>query len=237
MRVAICDDEQTQRELITKYLNEWAKLRNVDMSITAFSDGSKLLFAWEEDKAYDLLVLDIEMGESNGVELAKKIRESDELVPILFITGYEQYMEQGYEVAALHYLVKPVNTDKLFTVLDRLRNAKPEIKLLFQTADVVISLPASRIWYIEASGHYCVLYTQEECYELRQSITALEKYLNERLEESSPFIKCHRSYIVNLQHIASIVKNELIMDNGKRLPISRYSLKVVNEAFINMYRC
>ena len=104
MRIAICDDEESQRALIEKYLYEWAEARSLILETVAFSDAEQFLFEWEEDKRYDLLVLDIEMGAINGMDLAKRIRREDEEIPIVFITGYESYMAQGYEVSAMQYL-------------------------------------------------------------------------------------------------------------------------------------
>lgn len=237
MRIAICDDETAQQQLLSKYLHEWGASRGIPIEIAAFPDGESLLFAWEEDKAFELLILDIEMRKINGMELAQMIRKTDELVPILFVTGYDQYMAQGYEVSALHYLLKPINTDKLFHVLDRLQNSvRTEKKLLFKTDEAALSIPAAKIWYFEACAHQCMLYTADEKYEIKQSITALEKYLTENGNMgTSSFVRCHRSYIVNLQHISTIVKNELILDNGIRLPVSRHTCKAVNEAFIKLH--
>ena len=236
MRVAICDDEAAQQQLMAKYLQEWGDLRGIPMELVTFPDGESLLFAWEEDKAFDLLILDIEMHKINGMELAQEIRRTDETVPILFVTGYDQYMSQGYEVSALHYLMKPVSMDKLFQVLDRLQsNAKTEKRFLFKIGDTAVSLPESKIWYVEASAHQCILYTEDESYELKQSITAIEQYLTREQEPTGVFMRCHRSYIVNLQHISAIAKNELILDNGIRLPASRQLFKAVNEAFISRH--
>lgn len=237
MRVAVCDDETAQQQLMEKYLREWGGQRSILMDTVMFPDGESLLFAWEEDKAFDLLILDIEMHKINGMALAQEIRRTDEAVPILFVTGYDEYMPQGYEVSAIHYLVKPVSKEKLFQVLDRLQdNVKREKKFLFKTGETAISLPASKIWYVEACAHKCVLYTEDAHYELRRSITEIEEYLMEDAQKgTSAFMRCHRSYLVNLQHISGIAKNELITDNGNRLPVSRNAYKEINEAFIRMH--
>lgn len=236
MRIAICDDEQAQQILLQKYLLEWGKEHSIPIDTNLFSSGESFLFSWEEDKIYDLLIFDIEMGKMNGMELAGEIRRQDEDIPILFITGYDSYMAQGYEVSALHYLLKPVNKEKLFAVLDKLQKNRKrndnEEKLLFQTEEGNLSLPISKIWYVEAYGHQSILYTQDEDYVLKQNISAVEKLLEGKKE----FIRCHRSYLVSLQHISSIVKNEIILDNKKRLPISRNLSKEVNAAFIKNYR-
>ena len=120
MRIAICDDEEVQRKLLTAYLQEWASGQRRFLETISFCNAENFLFHWEEDKDFDLLILDIEMGAQSGVELALKLRAEGEPIPILFITGYESYMAQGYEVSALHYLLKPLNKEKLFDVLKRL---------------------------------------------------------------------------------------------------------------------
>lgn len=232
MRIAICDDEEVQRILIAEYLREWAKARKTPLKTECFSSAESFDFAWEEDKDFDLLILDIEMGEISGMELAGKIREKNEEVPILFITGYEKYMAQGYEVAALHYLLKPVHKEKLFSVLDKLRKMKkPEEKLSFQTEDGILLMPASHIWYVEAIGHKCLLSAEDAKYEIRMAVSEAVKLLVSRKE----FVQCHRSYLVNLQHVSAIAKTEIVMDNGARIPISRRLVKAVNEAFIRNY--
>ena len=233
MRIAICDDEEVQQKLLEKYLEEWAGQNHIPLATALFPSAEAFLFAWEDDKNYDLLILDIEMGKVNGMELAGDIRRQDEDIPILFVTGYDRYMAQGYEVAALQYLLKPLQKEKFFAVMDKLRQKeKPEEKLLFQTDNGVISLAVSKIWYIEANAHQCILYTAEEEHVLHASIGEMIKYL----EKQPAFIRCHRSYLVNMQHVAAIVKPELILDDKRRLPVSRSAEKRVNQAFIEFYR-
>ena len=233
MRIAICDDEKPQRLLLKKYLENWALQNKVILETQQFVTGENFLFAWEDDRDYDLLVFDIEMGRLSGIELAAAIREKDDEIPILFVTGYDKYMLQGFEVAALHYLLKPVNPEKLFEVLDRLKmRRKQEGKLIFQTEKGPVSLPASRIWYIEARAHQCVLYTEDEEYTLRASISEMAGQLGGRRE----FVRCHRSYIVNLHHVSAIVKPGLFLDDRRRLPVSRSAEKEVNRLFIELFR-
>ncbi len=232
MRIAICDDEEVQRQLLTKYFQEWAKEQRLLLDTVSFCDAESFLFQWEDDKDFDLLVLDIEMGELSGMELAIKLREEGEEVPILFITGYESYMAQGYEVAALHYLLKPIQKEKLFAVLQRLyKKQRTEEKVLFQTEEGNVSVLPSDIWIIEASGHQCVLTTASNRYVLKHSISDVRRVL----EHEKAIVMTHRSYLVNLKHVSSIVKGELVMDNGMRIPVSRGSAKAVNEAFIKCY--
>ncbi len=232
MKIAVCDDEKVQCTLLSDYLGDWGRGRGILTEVICFPSGESLLFAWEEE-VFDLLILDIEMGGISGMALAEKIRKENEDIPILFVTGYDEYMAQGYEVAALHYLLKPVHREKLFEVLDGLqRRKKPEEKLPFPTSGGYILLPASQIWYVEAMGHDCLLCTAGEKSHIRTSIGEVLKMLGDKKE----FVRCHRSYVVNLQHIGAIVRAEVVMDDGTRLPISRRVHKEVNEAFIRNYK-
>ncbi len=232
MRIAVCDDEKAQRRLIINYLQEWARASGQILDILEFPDGESLLFCWEDEKDFDLLILDIEMGRLSGMELAERIRGEDEEIPILFITGYETYMAQGYEVAAIQYLLKPLSKEKLFAVLDRLqRKRKPEEKLTFLTGEGVLLLAPSDIWFAEARGHQCILSTARGSCQIRHSITELLKMLSGQ----KGFVRCHRSYLVNLRHISAITKTELVMDDFRRLPVSRGAYRAVNEAFIASY--
>ena len=232
MRIAICDDEEAQQQLMKKYLTEWAETQCEKLEICTFSNAESFLFHWEDDKCFDLLILDIEMGALNGMQLARQLREQKENIPVLFVSGYDRYLAQGYEVSALHYLLKPVHKEKLFAVLDKLnREKRPEKKLMLQMEEGTLALPVSDIWYIEAADHRCVLHIENGSYELKHSFGELKKMLDDRKE----IVCCHRSYLVNVQHISAIVKSEAIMDDNTRIPVSRGAAKQVNEAFIKNY--
>lgn len=233
MRIAICDDENAQCQLLESYLKEYSKQEKVLIETVSFPNAESLLFLWEDDKNFDLLILDIEMGDLSGMDLAFKLRNEGSRVPMLFITGYEDYMSQGYEVEALHYLLKPLQKARFFDVLNRLRSKiQPESKILLQAESGAISIVPSDIWYIEASGHFCNLTTADKVIELRHSISEMKNILN----GEKGIVQNHRSYIVNLQHVSSLMQNELIMDDGVRLPVSRGSAKTVSEAFVRYYK-
>ena len=232
LRMAVCDDESAQMELMNRYLLEWAQDRKVKCAVKCYESAESFLFDWEEDKALDLLVLDIEMKEMNGMELARRIRSQEEKIPILFVTGYDRYIAQGYDVEALHYLIKPVHKEKLFEVLDRLKNsAVPEEKLLLATKEGEHTFLLGSIWYFEAAGHFSTLYTDRDTIALHMSISSLAK----KLAGSSSMVLCHRSYLVNLAHVSSLSKGELLLDDGRKLPLSRSQAAKVQKAFIKYY--
>ena len=118
-RIAIVDDSRPDAGFVRDILKTWADQRHADIQAEVFPSAESFLFRYAEDKSWDILLLDIEMGAMDGVTMAKRVRQDNEAVQIVFITGYSDYIAEGYEVAALHYLMKPVNREKLLTVLDR----------------------------------------------------------------------------------------------------------------------
>lgn len=234
MNIAICDDEKSQRDLLQKYVYEWAEKRNKKINIFLFGSSEQFSFYWSEEKTIDLILLDIQMGEHNGVELAKKIRETDEDMQIVFITAISEYIAEGYEVEALHYLVKPIDKERLFKCLDKasLKEKRIDNKLLLETKQGMIKVAYHDIWYLEAFGHQCMIYTKDDAYEVKESISKMEA--NEELKKDS-FIKCHRSYLVNLKHVSKVEKEAVVMDDGRRVSISRNSYKKVAQSFISFY--
>lgn len=234
MNIAICDDEKSQRDLLQKYVYEWAEKENKKISIFLFESSEQFSFYWSEEKTIDLILLDIQMGKHNGVDLAKKIRETDEDMQIVFITAISEYIAEGYEVEALHYLVKPIDKERLFKCLDRasLKEKCVDSKVLLETKEVMIRVACHDIWYLEAFGHQCMVYTKNDAYEVKESISKIES--NAELKKDS-FIKCHRSYLVNLKHVSRVEKEAVVMDDGRKVPISRNSYKKVAQSFISFY--
>lgn len=113
-KIAICDDSDTDRQYIAGLADRWAANTGHTVQISTFVSAGSFLFHYAERNDYDILLLDIEMGTMDGVTMAKKLRQENDAVQTVFITGYSDYILEGYEVAALHYLMKPVKAEKLF---------------------------------------------------------------------------------------------------------------------------
>ena len=119
IQIAICDDEASELNYVRTIVESWAQQSGHHINIETFASAEAFLFHYAENKAYDILLLDIEMKEMNGIMLAKQIRAQNKTMQIIFVTGFADYMQQGYDVAALHYLMKPVSIEKLSEVLKR----------------------------------------------------------------------------------------------------------------------
>jgi len=195
--------------------------------IRTFASAEAFLFAYENDKTYDILLLDVEMERMNGIDLAKHIRKDNARAEIIFITSHFEFAGEGYEVDALHYLIKPVSDDKFIQVLN-----KAAEKLAAEPSSVVIScegetirLFESDILYAESFLHYIVIHTREKNYRVKESISAFEEKL------SDDFFRSHRSYVVSLKHITRISRTTVHI--GKvELPLSRGKYDEINRAFI-----
>lgn len=229
--IAIIDDELIQREYLFTILNSW-KSSN-ELNIKMFNNAEAFLFDYEENKDYDILLLDIEMEKLNGIELAQKIRRDNEKVQIIFVTGFSDYISLGYDVSALHYLIKPVSTDKLHHVLNKAINilSKKEQNIIIKVDGQNIIIKLNDIIYIESLGHYININTiKKEEFVIKNGINKFMKELNEN------FVIPHRSYIVNLKYVKIITKNSIILDNDKEIPISKNNFEQLNKAFIKYYK-
>ena len=228
LKIAICDDDISQREYLTGTVAEWAKRNRHLAEIRQYIDAKSFLFDYSEDKGFDILLLDIEMPEMNGIELAKAVRRENSTVQIVFITGFYEYFSDGFDVSALHYLIKPTDERKLFTVLDKaVENlAYRQRSVLLVTADGEIKVSLADILYIESENVYIIVHTVHGDYRTR---IALTKFI-EQLDET--FFKVHRSFVVGLKYIKKITRTEVAMTNGAVVPISRGLYDEVHAALI-----
>ena len=228
-RVAIVDDSRQDADYVQHFLNAWAQERQVEVQGERFSSAENFLFQYAEEKAWDMLLLDIEMVGMDGVELAKRLRRENETVQIVFITGYSDFIAEGYEVAALHYLVKPVKKEKLFSVLDRAAQKiqKNEKVLHFEIGGEMVRIPVYQIRYADVMGNYVTIHALTD-YTVKMPLGELEKQLDDR------FYRVGRSAIVNLTQISRVTKTEIKLTDGTAIALPRGAYEGVNRAIINM---
>lgn len=228
VKICICDDASEERASIYDLVKDWARRSERDVSIYEFPDAEAFLFGYE-DIAPDIVLLDIEMPGMNGVELAKRLRAGNKLVQIAFITGYSEYIAEGYEVAALHYLLKPVSPEKLFSTLDRaMERLKTDgRKLVIETSAETALLPIYEIRYIEVIKNYITIHADSD-YTVKKTLKEIEGELDER------FLRVGRSYIVNLRFISRVTRTEIFLRGGEMVPLPRGAYETVNQAIIRL---
>lgn len=228
IHIGICDDEPCQIEYLQQIVAGWARDSGQDARVRIFPGAEAFLFVFDADKSFDILLLDIQMKGMDGVTLAHRLREADRRIQLVFITGYPDYIAEGYEVSALHYLLKPVSEQKLRAVLERAceRLAESARTVLLPLHEGFVRLSVDELLYAEVFSHDLRLTTLSQTIQPRISLNELEALLGEG------FFRCHRSFIVNLRHVRKVTRTSVVLDSGAELPLSRKLYDAANQAFI-----
>ena len=227
-KIAVCDDDTEQRTYILDQVTSWAKKNRHLTEIKVYADAKAFFFDWAEEKDFDILLLDIEMPEISGIELAKAVRRENSTVQIVFITGFYEYFSDGFDVSALHYLIKPVDAAKLYPVLDKAVSnlTYRQRSVLISTAEGDIKVSLADILYVESENVYVIVHTVHGNYRMRMTLGKFSEQLDET------FFKVHRSFVVGLKYIKKITRAEITMINSDMVPISRGMYDSVHAALI-----
>lgn len=222
MRICICDDDKSMCDNLKEKI-----LQHDAHAITVFHSAEELLFECENQFPFDCVFLDIQMKSINGIECARKIREYDKKIGIVFLSAIKDYVFEGYEVNAIRYLLKPLEVEKCHALLDLISETvtKERQYLLINKTKV----DCEDILFVESFGHYCTVHT-DEVIETKVSLSEMIVKL------PAHFVQTHRSYLVNLEHVASVLKDACLLDDGSEIPISRNSVKKVNQAFMEFIK-
>lgn len=238
MHIAICDDEEISLNKLTEAVADWAKAEQEPCRTSLFATADAFLFAWEEKKDMDTLLLDIEMPGTDGIALARKLRRIGERIGIIFVTGNPDYALEGYELEAVSYLVKPVKQEKLWAALSRAReqmSRRPALLLPFSAGEVE-KVYISDICCLESDGHDSVAWkrdgTKLVC---KTGLLQLERELAE-CGCLDAFFKPHRSYAINLGFVERIGKKEVRMENKMLVPVARGKWEALNQAYMRYFR-
>ena len=229
VRMALIDDNEADRDYIGKLIlacfKEAAPFSRPFLA--TFPSAEAFLFAYEESEPFDILFLDVEMPGLSGISLAKKIRQTDENIQLVFVTGYSDYIAEGYDVSALHYLIKPVQEKKLSDVLQKAISLiqKNELFLPIQTKEGLERIPLSDIRYVEVYSNYITLHAKKD-YTVKRTLSSLEKELDNR------FYRIGRSCIINLAYVRSVHKDAVVLLDGSRILIPKNAYEGLAKAII-----
>lgn len=230
---AICENEAIQAEWLQAQVKKYAAEYGLSIYIQIWESAEAFLFHYEENKEVDVVLLDIQMNEMDGMQMARHLRKQNDSIALLFITGLTDYISEGYSVEAVDYLIKPVDKEKLFDALDRLLTKLPTKTkyLLAERDNEQIKLNQDEVLSVEVEGREIKVIMDHQVLFLKDTLQRFSEQLDQE-----QFIQPYRNIIVNCSRIKRIKKGELIMDDNSVIPISRRNQQKVVNAFTRYFR-
>lgn len=235
LRIAICDDQPRELEVINEYITEYLDTHTLEAEIKEFSHPDKLMTTIEAEN-FHLYILDIVMPMVSGIELGKEIRRFDRETQIIYATTEPQFALQAYAASPINYLIKPIDKDQLF---DTLTFAISKIDLseehtfTVKTVDSLRVLNVSDILCCEYRSH-AVIFTLINGEEIisRTIRESFAEYIIPILRDIR-FLQCHISYFVNMRRVERFAKDSFTLRGGKIIPISAKQYSVVRDRYMN----
>lgn len=226
LQLAVCDDEKVFRSDLRKILGTELELCGIDYHISEFTSGEELIAGLEKADC-QILFLDIEMKGIDGVEAARRLRETKRQMEIVFVTSYADFVFQGYEVRALNYILKPYESEKIAAVLHTALEAldiEAEKYYVIDQRGGSIRVPLSSVKYFSSDRRTVHAVTTEQEYTFYEKLSDLETELPDT------FVRIHNRYLVHLKYLDAVRQNTAVVD-GEELPVSRSCKSGLSIAF------
>lgn len=224
VRVAIVDDEQKERDLLKRSVERYFSACQKEAALFVYDDGKT--FLQEAPRELDILFLDIQMEQLDGVSAARQLRQYDEEVLIIFITNMVQYAIEGYSVGALDFVLKPVDEDAVARELDKAmkrleRKASPVISV--RNGEGVFVVDTKDIIFIETYDRRLLIHTIKDTITCNDTLQAMAEKLPDW------FFRCHSAYLVNIRQVERIAGSDIVA-GGERIPLSKHRKKEFMQA-------
>ena len=225
LKIFLCDDERDSRSLLMEYSKQLLAENTLPAAeLRAFASAEELLSCEEEP---DILLLDVQLGNINGLDAARQLRARGCLAFIILVTNYVQYAIDGYEVQAFHFLKKPVAYDHFSQVLSRalkMADRRKHASVTIRAGDQLIHIPTRTILYCETDKNAVLIHTDKECIRCVSSMAALEKELS-----GQDFYRCHTAFLVNLAAVERSLATSVLLQDKTELPVSKHRKKDFRE--------
>lgn len=228
IKICIIEDEAQFQISLQKLIEEWGEKNDVIPVISVDSSGKNLTHKNCVD--YHIIFLDIQLKEMTGIEAAHKLRAMNYKGEIVFLTAYREYVFEGYSVHALNYFLKPIRYEEVDYCLQFVKNQLSASYFTYRYHSDIIKIPYNDILYFSSNNQYVEIYTLISTYRQINTLKKILTYLPEQ------FMQCHRTIIVNIQHIEKLIGKEIYLFNGTQLPISNTYLKKIQIQFLHYIR-
>ena len=231
MKVFVCEDKREDSDKLCSFINKFFEDMSCSVHVSVYGSGEAFLHEWEmfESEGAEIAFLDIYMPGMTGIEVAKKIRQVSKDMVIIFTTTSFDHGLDGFAVRALQYLVKPLKYTDVESALSECMNLFADslqfIEVLSDRKPIKVLLKDIR--YIESFRNICHIHTVSEMLKSYCALDDIERQLSGRT-----FLRTHRSYIVNMSHVKSIVENNFLLTDGRAVPISRNNRSYVRKAYM-----
>jgi len=220
IRAAVVDDDIAVQNTLTQYIKDYEKNNKIKFNITIFSDASQIVNQYKA--VYDIIFMDIQMDEMDGLKAAKMIREMDQEVIIIFVTNMADFAIKGYTVDAQSYVVKPIMyvdfVQQLTKAVQRIEYNRNAF-ILVTVNNEILRLDISKIAYMESSEHKVVVHMETKELTIYSSLKKMEQQV-----EGYYFVRCNSGYLVSLSHVEG-VERDVVIVSGDRLTMSRSKKK------------
>ena len=230
IQIVLCEDQIQHQKTIEKFLQEILEENNTEYNLRIYKSGEELLNDYP--KNVDIFILDIQMEKINGMDVARKIREIDKNKPeIIFTTSLVEYIQEGYEVRAYRYLLKPIKYEDLkkhiLSCIDEVINKKDKF-ILIENKNETYKINIEEITYIEIQRKDMSIHTESKVYETKMTMDRIEKEL-----KNYKFYRCHKSFLVNIDYVENIKQYVAILDNKEEVSVSRHRFKDFKHKFLS----
>lgn len=232
INIAICDDNIEELEIISSIISKNIKKIDMPFKISSFSDGQDLIEHINSSKDnFDIIFLDIYMNLSNGLDVARKIRDFDKECKIIFITSSKGHAIDSYDVRAFHYILKPIKEEKLRDIIklaiESLNKENKQVVIMNKKGNYRILY--KDILYAESKARVVNIYLKSN--EVISFYSKLEDFFQSLKDER--FLRCHKSFIVNMDYVLKVENNYIFMYNNVIIPISSSNIAAIKEKYFN----
>jgi DNA-binding LytR/AlgR family response regulator len=229
MRIAICDDNQIEVDLFKEHISGFLRRKgDYRYEISEYSAGYPLVEDVKEGKWYDVIILDMVLEKENGLEIANRLRDIGYDGKIIFWTADDSHLQEAFDVGAMQYVVKGKEYGRMYSAINEILSHMRDEVLTFKTRGELHRLEYRQIEYVESKGRSCHIYTTDnQCFVTLGKLDDIEEELCDKR-----FLRCHQSFLVNMDHIQSVNEN-FIMESGDIVQIRRRNHNEIKDKYEN----